>query len=169
MAGVARGRVVILPKHDRTVWFFQRDTMRHFHLFTIHIPSGQKKYKYFQQNFYFSHLVLCLRLLTQLEWALLSSLHKQTDSPQPLRHNSGDWCHISDHWPATFLAGKFPLLTSWAFVACRRSCLAGVAFVALFGAGRWRMRGVNNPRQRLLPPRVLLAFHNQNSPRLHTQ
>ncbi len=31
------------------------------------------------------------------------------------------------------------------------------------------MRGANDPGQRLFPPDVLLAFHDQDGPRLHTQ
>lgn len=30
------------------------------------------------------------------------------------------------------------------------------------------MRRVDDPRQRLVPPNVLLAFHDQDGPRLHT-
>lgn len=78
-------------------------------------------------------------------------------------------CDISDHWPATFLAGELSLLTGWAFVARWRAGPACVAFVARFGAGRGWVRRVDDPGQRLVPPNVLLAFHDQDGPRLHIQ
>lgn len=73
--------------------------------------------------------------------------------------------YISDHRPATLLAGELALLPHGNLVAGRGAGLACVALKAWLGLG-W-LGVVDDSGQRLLPSHLLLGFHDEHRPDLN--